>query len=392
MKKAKHYFFIIPLWVCLFISQTNLKAQVNPPDSPYYNNGSYTIVSDSVTVSSKKVLIYRPSTAPVSSKYPVFIFQPGANGFFSSAITVHSYDLYMKHLATYGYVVMVIDETSAGMPNGTTFKAVHDWFLTNVASTSHWLYTYADSSKVVIGGHSNGGVNASGCLVDRPNKIKGIVYFASYPSNNILVTQDVSGYKGKVLDLSGASDATSTPADCRTGYDAFTSADCAFWVSITGMDHGGFGDYVNSSQPVGPIGRVNATATVRHYLVSFMESQFKNDVLALANFQTGVLEPSTTATFENSCTVTSVEEKNNDALTSSFPNPADHLLTLTTEYPVCLTDIMIFDITGNDVTRLTNISQENSNVFAMDISALNPGCYVVVTGKNNKPLKLTVLR
>jgi pimeloyl-ACP methyl ester carboxylesterase len=391
MKKMK-LFSIIPLIICLFTNQTNVKAQVNPSDSPYYNDGTYSIVADSVTVSSKKVLIYRPGAAPVGDKYPVLIFQPGANGFFSSAITVHSYDLYMKHLATYGYVVMVIDETSAGMPNGTTFKAVHDWFLTNVASTSHWLNTYADSSKVVVGGHSNGGVNASGCLVGRPNKIKGIVYFASYPSNNVLVTQDVSGYSGKVLDLSGAADATSTPADCRTGYDSFTSANCAFWVSITGMDHGGFGDYVNTSQPVGAIGRVNATATVRHFLVSFMESQFKNNLLALPYFQTSTLQPNTIATFENSCTVTIIEETAKESKVSIFPNPANNIITLTTENETKSSEIIIFDITGKNISESIRIKQENTKSFILDISGLRSGNYILYTGNNIKPIRLSVMK
>jgi len=373
--------------------QSVTKAQLSPTSSPYYANGSYSIVSDSTTVSSKKVVIYRPSVPPTGDKYPVFIFQPGANGFFSSAITVHSYDLYMKHLATYGYVVLVIDETSAGLPNGTTFIAVHDWFNTNIVNASHWLYTYADSSKVVIGGHSNGGVNASGCLVDSPNQIKGIVYFASYPSNNFMVPQDVSGYTGKVLDLSGASDATSTPASCRTGYDAFTSANCAYWVSITGMDHGGFGDYVNTSQPVGSIGRTNATATVRHYLVSFMESQFKNNTIAMANFQTSLFQPNTTATFENSCVATDINEAESSVEVKVFPNPATNNATITNTEEISESDIMIFDITGRIVTDRVKIETLGFNEYKLDLTNIDNGYYFIsFAGSKISPVRFAVTR
>jgi pimeloyl-ACP methyl ester carboxylesterase len=388
----KNIYYLLSLF-CLLMFQSVTKAQLSPTSSPYYANGSYSIVSDSTTVSSKKVVIYRPSTPPSGDKYPVFIFQPGANGFFSSAITVHSYDLYLKHLATYGYVVLVIDETSAGLPNGTTFIAVHDWFITNVANTSHWLYTYADSSIVVIGGHSNGGVNASGCLVDSPNQIKGIVYFASYPSNNFMVPQDVSGYTGKVLDLSGAADATSTPASCRTGYDAFTSANCAYWVSITGMDHGGFGDYVNTSQPVGAIGRTNATATVRHYLVSFMESQYKNNTIALANFQTSLLQPNTTATFENSCVATNIDETEIAAEVKVFPNPASDYVTITIAGEITESDIMIFDMAGRIITDRVDIEAQDVNEYKLDLSNIDNGYYFVsFAGRKISPIRFAVAR
>jgi hypothetical protein len=299
----------------------------------------------------------------------------------------------MKHLATYGYVVLVIDETSAGLPNGTTFIAVHDWLNTNIVNTSHWLYTYADSSKVVIGGHSNGGVNASGCLVDSPNQIKGIVYFASYPSNNFMVPQDVSGYTGKVLDLSGAADATSTPATCRTGFEAFTSANCAYWVSITGMDHGGFGDYVNTSQPVGAIGRTNATATVRHYLVSFMESQFKNNTSAMANFQTSILQPNTTAVFENSCVATDINESESTDEVKVFPNPATNYATITTTGEISESDIMIFDITGRIVTNRINIETQNFNEYKLDLSNIDNGYYFIsFAGSKISPIRFAVAR
>ncbi|HNW97736.1 MAG TPA: alpha/beta hydrolase [Bacteroidales bacterium] len=372
-----------------FMMQFHVISQIAPTSSPYYVDGPYSITSDSVTVSSKKVVIYHPVTAPTGVKYPVFIFQPGANGLFSSAINVHSYDLYLKHLAIYGYVVLVIDETAAGMPNGTTFKAVHDWFLTNVTNTSSLLYTYADSSKVAIGGHSNGGVNASGCLVDRPGKIDAIVYFASYPSNNILVTQDVSGYTGKVLDLAGADDQSSKPADCLIGYNSFTSANCAYWVLITGMDHGGFGDYVNTSQPVGAIGRTDATATVRHYFVSFLNYIFKNDVVAQSNFETTVLQPSTTNQFTNSC-ITTIIEENYENNFKFYPNPVNNFAQL---YSIeNINSFKLIDITGKDVTNYLKTNTTDIHNFLFDFSDINNGLYLLyIQGNESKPIKINVI-
>ncbi len=378
IKNTMKKLFTLMLTFGISLSSINfVKAQINPTSSQYYANGSYTVVADSTTVNSKKLLMYRPNIQPsASAKYPVLIFQPGANGLFGGTITVHSYDLYMKHLVTYGYVVLVIDETSAGLPNGSTFKAVHDWFKTNVANTSHWLYNYADPTKVIVGGHSNGGVNATACLVDRPTEIAAIVYFASYPSNNFLLPQNVSAYAGKVLDLSGAADQTSVPADCRTGYDAYLAANCGYWVSITGMDHGGFGDYVNTSQPVGAIGRANATATVRHYLVSFMESQFKNNIIASANFSTALLQPNTTSQFENSCSVTAIPENNAETV-SIYPNPATDIINIQLNSAINTTDVAVFDITGKNITAGISFRQIQENLISADFSSIQDGYYCI---------------
>lgn len=387
----KKYYSFISTFI-LLCATLQVSAQINPASSPYYADGPYSITADSTTVSSKKVVMYHPVTAPTGNKYPVFIFQPGANSFFSSAITVHSYDLYMKHLASYGYVVLVIDETSAGMPNGTTFKAVHDWFKTTVATTSHWLYTYADPNKVAIGGHSNGGVNATGCLVDRPTEIDAIIYFVSYPSDNFLVPQDVSGYTGNVLDLSGAADATSTPTACRTGFDAYTSAECAYWVSITGMDHGGFGDYVNSSQPVGPIGRTNATATVRHYLVSYLEYLFKNNVIAQANLETSLLQPNTTGEFENTCLTTSISENSNENKMSVYPNPVTDRCQIISNDEIDMNNIIIIDLQGREITGRIQIPQVSLNEITVNFSEIENGLYLIYNkGGEEKPIRINVI-
>lgn len=385
----KYYIFIstILIFLCIYSG----KAQISPTSSPYSQDGPFAITADSSTVNSKKLVMYHPVSAPTTNKYPVFIFQPGANSLFSSAINVHSYDLYMKHLASYGYVVLVIDETSAGMPNGTTFKAVHDWFKTNVSNTSHWLYNFADPTKVAIGGHSNGGVNATACLIDRPTEIDAIVYFASYPSNNFLLPQDVSGYSGSVLDLAGNADQTSAESDCRTGFESYTSANCGYWVLINGMDHGGFGDYVNSSQPVGSIGRANATATVRHYLVSYLDFLFKSDVVAQASFQTTVLQPNTTSEFENSCVTTGLESSEYATEMSFYPNPVKDLAILSSNVNIDAANICLVDMTGKNITANVTLSQIDKTKFSFSFSGLNKGLYFLFTkGGETKPILINV--
>lgn len=323
----------------LFIASLTIhfsNAQIDPLNSIYADFGSYTVVSDSDATISPEVLIFRPDQP---GSYPVFIFQLGANGVGSTAINKHTYDLYMEHLASYGIVSIVIDDSNAGMPSGTSFNTVLDWFNTNVTDNTHWLYDYCDPEKVILGGHSNGGVNAC-AIIDGSTStdIAGLILLASYPSNVPFFGHDVSGWPGKLLSIAGSEDDASTPDACKTGYDAFSSTTCKTWVLVEGMGHGGFGDYDNPDQPVGTIGRDSATATVRHYLTSFILSEFESSIVANAQLTTELFRPGTIAEFESSCTGTEPECGNpygvgNTTITFNDPNRNDRPIETKIYYP-----------------------------------------------------------
>ncbi len=366
---------------------TAIIAQITPTVSPYSPNGPYGVISDSANVpNSKKVVMYRPNVPPVGQKYPTLIFQPGANGFGSSAINVHSYDLYMKHLVTYGYVVIVIDATAAGLPNGADFKKVYAWYKTMTADQNHWLNTYSNATKVFIGGHSNGGVNASALVADNgsPTEIAGIVYFASYPSNNFLVSQNVSTYGGYVLDLAGSADATTALADAKTGYNKFNAAQCRTFVNITGADHGAFGDYVNSGQPVGPIGRVNATATVRHYLVSYLEAYAKNNQTANNTINLIANRPTTTTEFLNPCAITTdLVENKNELTVFIYPNPSKDFAFVKLTGIDQIKSLSVFNILGEKIDVEISLDANNQETYSINTRMLNSGLYSLIISSNN---------
>ncbi|MFH0893456.1 MAG: T9SS type A sorting domain-containing protein [Bacteroidota bacterium] len=361
-------------------------SQIAPTSSPYNNNGTYGIAADSATVSGKKVVIYHPTGGVTGALYPVLIFQPGANGFFGGTITVHSYDLFMKHLCSWGYVVLVIDETAAGLPNGTTFKSVHDWFKTQTTTNGTLLKGCADPTKVVVGGHSNGGVNACALIDDRPTEVHGCVLFASYPSSTFPVTHDMSTFAGKVLDLAGADDATSSTTNCSTGYDAFTAAACKNWVLFTGMDHGAFGDYVNTSQPVGSIGRTNATASIRHYLVAFMEGEFKGDAVAKANLTQTLLQPNTTNEFLTTCpSSVNVEENNFSLECNLYPNPASSVLNI--DFGSALNEdavIKIYNVYGACILQQSIEKNTISGRINLSQNGISSGMYMIQIESGNQ--------
>jgi hypothetical protein len=202
------------------------------------------------------------------------------------------------------------------------------------------MNSYVDLGRFIVAGHSNGGMNATDIIINRPSEIKGIIYMASYPNPGIFGfgAQNVSSYNGKVLLLNGDEDDTSAPivgttnAVALTAYQTrFSAVSCKSRVLFAGIGHGGFGDYSNPAQPVGTIGRNKATASIRHYIVSFLNSQFKYNQTSFNNFNSITLRPTSVSEFENTCSNVTSEneiELNNSNELTVFPVPAKNNITL----------------------------------------------------------------
>lgn len=266
--------------------------------TPYNVFGPYELISEKESFSSSyDILIYRPEP---SGFYPVFMFQLGANGFGSDAININTYDLFMEHLASYGFVVVVIGDSRAGMPNGNSFKESYKWLKNKTEDENHWLHEYADMNRLVVGGHSNGGVNASSFLVENQNDVHGIVFMDSYPSPGFIGMggHDVSAYEGSVLSMAADEN---TPDKYKEGAEKFKNADCITFLNIEGLDHGGFGDYVHADQPVGSVGREKATEIIRYFLVSWFLSEFYENKEASDFLTSEEKHPDSVKEFDNTC-------------------------------------------------------------------------------------------
>ena len=373
--------YLITLSLFFAISVSAL-SQIDPLLSPYFTFGSYEVESFDDNTVSPDVKIWRPlSTA--GAPYPTILFQPGANGFFQNYIDKHSYDIYLEHIASYGYVVVIINNTSGG-PNANLFKNVHNWIKGNVNSESHWMKTYVDLNRFIVGGHSNGSMNATDIIIDRPSEIQAIFYWGGYPNPGDILgmgSQNVSNYTGKVLIMCGSEDNTSmvllgsTNNIAWKAYDErFTSVNCKTWTMLAGVGHGGFGDYNNPNQAVGSIGRDSVTATVRHIFVSFMNSQFYGDNIAFDNLNSVLLRPSTVSEYENTCTATgSTTELDNNIVnrTNIYPNPANSLLNIKTDE---MQKYTIYTITGSAILS-GSLNNQDSNII--NIENLSSGLYII---------------
>jgi pimeloyl-ACP methyl ester carboxylesterase len=394
---SKSYTFVvmksIPIIAIILCSFFGTVAQIDPLSSPYYGYGSYNVLSDSDMVASPAMYTYRPD-APVGQEFPVFMFQLGANGFGSTAINVHSYDIFLKHLASYGYIVVIVNSTQGGLVDGVAFNTTWNWFQNKCNDAQHWASTMADLNKVFVGGHSNGGLQATHFMLANSTLVKGIVYFASYPSP-FFPTHNVSNYNGYVLSLAGTEDNLSTPNACRNGYNQFTSATCRYFSLISGLHHGGFGDYNNTSQPVGSIGRDSATATIRHHLVSFMESSAKNSISAQHHLVHAPFQPGVINEFLTNCPATgvSISDSNIKSKLEIYPNPASNFISLQSTKGFSTGHIRIIDLAGREQFK-HNLIQGVPEVI-IDISILDSGNYFVVIeegGLQPKVEKLIVVR
>ncbi len=367
----------------LFFFGGQLMAQIAPMDSPYNSFGPFSVLSEAHTDSNPDVYSFRPD-ASAGEKFPVFMFQLGANGIGSNAIDHTSYDIFMEHLASWGYIVLVIDDASAGLPNGASFTSVYSWYEGKLNDQNHWMNEFADNDKVVVGGHSNGGVNATGFLQNNKESIAGVVFFASYPSEGVfgIGAHNIQDFGGYVLSIAGDEDGQSTPADCLNGYNLFQETECKYYVNIDGLGHGGFGDYVNANQPVGSIGRDDATASIRHYLVSFMEFSMKEIASAESHLKLEEFQPSSTKDYESTCPFVGTdeeeeeEEEEEDTTSTSefeikhtiYPNPTSGLLTIESDQSIQTIEV---------VNSLGKIVFTASQTNQIDVSHLERGVYIL---------------
>lgn len=372
----KSYFFTCAL---IFIFQlSDGLAQIAPQDSPYNDFGNYVVLSETVTSTTPDLKIFRPDNT--AETYPILFFQLGANPLFGDeVIDADTYDLFLEHLASYGYIVVVIDDASAGLPDASDFEEAYDWYEDKLTDTNHWMSDQADDEHVIVGGHSLGGVKASAFVNDFPEKVQGVVYFAAYPSQGVfnMGAHDVTDFDGYVLSLAGDEDDSSSPEECYEGYEAFENAECKYWVLIEGLAHGGFGDYENPDQPVGTMGRDNATASIRHFLVSFMEHTFKGNSAAETSLKESSNQPESVDEYESNCPLQ--EEPNSvvelDQVFNIYPNPVtEGVLFIEFGQTVDQAQIRVFDMFG----RLIMEEHGQGNRLELNIpSSLHSGQYVL---------------
>ena len=370
---------LLPLIIVLMIVMGHNKSINAQSDNARWYNGSvyakegpYAVVTDSAYIGAQNIRVHRPVNAG-HGPYPVMMFHQGGPGF----LTPRTYDLFTKHLASYGYVVVVLAAKFPPNPLNDDFSTILEWMEGQVVQgVSEWA-DYADLSKIVVGGHSFGGIVATTFIANHPERAIGIVYFASYAAPEPL--QPIAPYPGKVLMLGGMEDALTSPENITATFERFVTASCKSKALIDGIAHGAFGDY--EKDPVGSIGREKATEVIRHFFVSFMENATKDNAWAGLNLLNPYQHPVKVAEFDSSCSP--FNDPEHDKVLQGvriFPNPIVYqVLTLYVE------DISEYSYQIRDFTSTLHRSDGGlTGASTINVSDLPSGVYYIIVRAEGK--------
>jgi len=169
-----------------------------------------------VTVQTGKWLVFTPAdNLPVKTG---FIFYPGGR------VDYRAYAPMASALAANGYLVVI--------PRMPLNLAVF-----GIDLASDVIAAHSEISSWTIGGHSLGGSMAASYVYEHPDQIDGLVLLASYPAES----NDLSGYAGSVLSISGELDGLATPE--KIAQSVGLLPDNTQWVNIEGGNHAQFGWY-----------------------------------------------------------------------------------------------------------------------------------------------------
>jgi dienelactone hydrolase len=147
-----------------------------------------------------------------------FIFYPGGR------VDFRSYAPGARAIAGAGYLVVMVP-----MPLNLAILAPDRALEVQKA--------FPDVRQWVIGGHSLGGVMAARFAFKHPDKVKGLVLWASYPPGSV----DLSNSNIAAASISGSLDGLSTPEKIQTSRKLMPAA--TRWVAIEGGNHAQFGWY-----------------------------------------------------------------------------------------------------------------------------------------------------
>lgn len=166
-------------------------------------------------------------------------------------VQAESYAVIASKLAQEGYTTIIVK-----MPFNLAFFGSDnaDEVITNHPEITEW----------VMVGHSLGGVFASDYAVKNQDKIRGVIYLASYPSTN------ASNATFKAISIRGSLDGLTKNEDVVQNFDKFP-ANTTF-ITIEGGNHFNFGDYgMQAGDNNSTITREDQQSQTIKYIVEFIK-------------------------------------------------------------------------------------------------------------------------
>jgi hypothetical protein len=170
---------------------------------------------EKITVEKNRWAVFRPTGKAPSTG---FIFYPGGR------VDYRSYAPALRAIAAAGYLAVIVPmplnlavlAPNRGLEVQEAFPQIHQW---------------------VIGGHSLGGAMAARFAARHPDRVQGLVLWASYPPGSA----DLSKSRIPVASVSGTLDGLATPEKIEASRKLLPPA--TKWVKIEGGNHAQFGWY-----------------------------------------------------------------------------------------------------------------------------------------------------
>ena len=174
------------------------------------------------------------------------IFYPGAK------VQAEAYSVIASKLAQKGYTTVIV-------------KMPFNLAIFGVDKANDVISQHSDIKTWVIGGHSLGGVFASDFAINHQDKIKGVIYLASYPNSN------ASNATFKALSIRGSLDGLATQDQINKNLDKFPKN--TTFITINGGNHYNFGDYgVQAGDNNSTITREEQQNQTVNYIIEFIKT------------------------------------------------------------------------------------------------------------------------
>ena len=242
--ESKKKYIVITLFIVLIIALASFAYYV----SDYYpaadaaraalaGNTSYTVVN------TDNFITFTPTGNRSNTG---IIIYPGGK------VEAEGYAVLAAKLAANNYTTIIVK-----MPFNLAF------FGSNKADEV--IGSHPEITSWVMTGHSLGGVFASDYAVNHPEKIKGVIYLAAYPSAN------ASNATFKALSIRGSLDGLTTSGDIDANLNKFPVN--TTFVTINGGNHYNVGDYgVQAGDNNGTITRQQQQSETLNYILQFLEN------------------------------------------------------------------------------------------------------------------------
>ncbi len=326
--------------------------------------------------------LYYPATTagentPLSTDlFPVIVFGHGFQ------MGYDSYLYFKNAIVPAGYILVFPKTETSVFPNHAEYGSDLAFLVLQMKAEglnpSSPFFQHIDSTSAIMGHSMGGGASFLGCK-NNPAPTTMVTWAAAETSPSAI--QSATSITIPSLVISADKDCVTPPeSNQKPMYDSLSS-DCKVFINIIGGGHCYFAEtnFICSLGEIGcpafTISREQQHATVLDFTKLYLAYYLKNQSNAWSVFNDS-LNNSPRITFQKSCTITSTGPGSSVYNVRSFPNPAEHTISLMGNYagkgPVI---VNVSDLSGTTF-RTYNVTPEGNRFqLTIDMNAWSSGIY-----------------